>query len=231
MQGGTEPHALSPDGRSAGPRGRAAAPSRADEGLHRGRRGVRGEASAGLHRGLMTARLPPPERRYNPRALRPLTLVTSRSRAATVLLCAALLALALPSAAFAGVLAPEAEGGSPNAEGIRDLYIITAILGAIIFVVVEGLLIYALIKFRHKRGGTPPAQIRGNTPLEIGWTLGAAAILVVLTVVTFIFLPGIKNPAKSKDGGYVAQASDSGSGPGGTTQFAALDQKKPDRKS
>ena len=140
-----------------------------------------------------------------------------------------MLALALPSAALAGVLAPESGGGSPNADGIRDLYIITAILGAIVFFGVEGLLIYALIKFRARRGGPPAAQIRGNTPLEIGWTLGAAALLVVLTVVTFIYLPGIKNPPASKEGGYVASASTGSKSEDrrGGTSFAAIDQKAP----
>ena len=38
------------------------------------------------------------------------------------------------------------------------------------------------------------AQIHGNTRLEIGWTVGAAVILVFITVVTFIKLPGIKDP-------------------------------------
>ncbi len=41
------------------------------------------------------------------------------------------------------------------------------------------------------------AQIHGNTRLEIGWTVGAAVILVVLTVVTFVKLPDIKNPPAS----------------------------------
>ena len=41
------------------------------------------------------------------------------------------------------------------------------------------------------------AQIHGNTRLEIGWTVGAALLLVFLTVVTFVMLPGIKNPAPS----------------------------------
>ena len=112
-----------------------------------------------------------------------------------------LLALVVPPAALAGVLAPEAGGGTPNAENIRTLYIIIAILGAIVFFGVEGLLVYTLVKFRHRRGGTPPAQIRGNTPLEIGWTLGAAALLVIISVVTFIFLPGIRNPPESLEGG------------------------------
>ena len=143
-----------------------------------------------------------------------------------------MLVLALPAAALGGPFAPEAGGGSPNAEKIRDLYIVVAILGAIVFFGVEGLLIYALIKFRHRRGGPPAAQIRGNTPLEIGWTLGAAALLVILTVVTFIFLPGIKNPAPSKEGGYVASASQAPEGSPsedrrGGLSFAAIDQKEP----
>ena len=63
-----------------------------------------------------------------------------------------------------------------------------------IFLLVESVLIYSLIKFRARRDGPEPAQIRGNTPLEISWTIGAALILVVLAAVTFIFLPGIKDP-------------------------------------
>jgi cytochrome c oxidase subunit 2 len=150
-----------------------------------------------------------------------------------VLVCGLAAALALPAAALAGPLAPESGGGSPNADNIRDLYIIVAILGAIVFFAVEGLLIYALVKFRHRRGGTPPAQIRGNTPLEVGWTLGAAALLVIITVVTFIYLPGIKNPAASKANGYVASAEPSqregtpSEDRRGGLSFAAIDQKEP----
>ena len=174
-----------------------------------------------------------PGHRYNARALRSSPIVNGRRGAATALLCGLALALALPAAALAGPLAPESGAGSPNADSIQDLYIIVAILGAIVFFGVEGLLIYALVKFRHRRGGPPPAQIRGNTPLEVGWTLGAAALLGVLTVVTFIFLPGIKNPPASKEGGYVASASQGGTDgtPSedrrGGLSFAALGQKDP----
>ena len=38
-----------------------------------------------------------------------------------------------------------------------------------IFVGVEGTLLYALVRFR-KRKGRVAAQIHGNTRLEIGWT-------------------------------------------------------------
>src|SRR3954447_10625135 len=174
---------------------------------------------------------------YNPRALRPLSLVTRRSNAARALFCALMTGLVAPPAALAGLFAPEDDSGSPNAVKIKTLYLITFILGMIIFFGVEAILIYSLIKFRHRRrGGTPPAQIRGNTPLEVGWTLGAAGILVILAVVTFIFLGGIKNPAGSKPGGYVAEAKESGmkfadegsaSGKSSDAEFAALGQAPP----
>ena len=49
-------------------------------------------------------------------------------------------------------------------------------------------------------------QIRGNTPLEIGWTVAAALILVVLTVVTFVYLGDIKNPPGAGPGALASGA-------------------------
>ena len=73
---------------------------------------------------------------------------------------------------------------------------IILVLGVIVFVGVEGVLFYCLFKYRARKGRVA-AQIHGNTRLEIGWTVGAAVILVFLTVATFVMLPGIKNPAAS----------------------------------
>jgi cytochrome c oxidase subunit II len=87
-------------------------------------------------------------------------------------------------------------GGSPNANQIDSLYKITLVIALVIFVLVEGGLLYALIRFR-KRKGAVPAQIRGNTRLELGWTVAAAAILLALAIVTFIKLPSIQNPSNS----------------------------------
>ena len=67
-------------------------------------------------------------------------------------------------------------------------------MALVVFLGVEGLLIWFLLKFKARRGRVA-AQIHGNTRLEIGWTVGAAVILVFITAVTFIKLPGIKNPA------------------------------------
>ncbi len=87
-------------------------------------------------------------------------------------------------------------GGSPNADEIASLYRIILYIALVIFVAVEGALGYALWKFR-KRKGAVAAQIRGNTRLEIGWTVGAAAILVVLAVLTFAKLSAIQDPSNS----------------------------------
>jgi len=75
-----------------------------------------------------------------------------------------------------------------------------------VFLIVEGALIYSLYRFRAKKVRVA-AQIHGNTRLEIGWTIGAALILVVLTVVTFVKLPSIINPPNSSANGLVLSAS------------------------
>jgi cytochrome c oxidase subunit II len=91
-------------------------------------------------------------------------------------------------------------GGSPNADEIASLYRIILYIALVIFVAVEGALGYALWKFRARKGAVA-AQIRGNTRLEIGWTVGAAVILIVLAVLTFIKLSAIQNPTNSGPGG------------------------------
>jgi len=91
-------------------------------------------------------------------------------------------------------------GGSPNANQIDTLYKITLYIALVIFIAVEGGLAYALLKFRARRGAVA-AQIRGNTRLEVGWTVAAAVILLVLAVITFAKLSSIQDPPNSGPGG------------------------------
>jgi cytochrome c oxidase subunit 2 len=87
-------------------------------------------------------------------------------------------------------------GGSPNANEIDSLYKVELVIALVIFVAVEGALLYALIRFRARKGAVA-AQIRGNTRLEVGWTVGAALILVALAALTFAKLSSIQNPPNS----------------------------------
>jgi cytochrome c oxidase subunit 2 len=113
--------------------------------------------------------------------------------------------LALAPSAFANFLSLKS-GGSPNANSIADLYNILLYVAAVVFVLVEGALFYSVIRFRAKKNPVA-AQIHGNTRLEIGWTVAAALILVVITVITFIKLPSITNPPNSDSNGLVLSAS------------------------
>jgi cytochrome c oxidase subunit 2 len=113
--------------------------------------------------------------------------------------------LVLAPSALANFITPKS-GGSPNANSIHSLYMIVLIVAAVVFVVVEGALAYAVFSFRAKRH--PVAhQIHGNTTLEIGWTAGAAFILLIIAVVTFIKLPSIVNPPNSDASGLALSAS------------------------
>lgn len=132
-------------------------------------------------------------------------------------LAAALLALAVAApAALADTFTPES-GGSSNADDIDTLYKITLYVAIVIFLIVEGTLIWSLVRYRARRRGPEAAQIRGNTPLEVGWTIAAALILVVLTVVTFVYLPDIENPPESGPDGLQASQA----------RFASIDQPPP----
>ena len=130
------------------------------------------------------------------------SLAPKRSQLCNAALICALTLLAtlvLAPDAFAGLITPQS-GGSPNADRISNLYSITLVIAAVVFVGVEGTLIYALVRFR-KRKGRVAAQIHGNTRLEIGWTVGAAVILVALATVTFAELNSIRTPDSSAANG------------------------------
>ncbi|MDX6697585.1 MAG: cytochrome c oxidase subunit [Solirubrobacteraceae bacterium] len=143
---------------------------------------------------------------------------TRRRLFAAVLLAAAAALLLLAPSALADYITPESGGGSRNAEDIDTLFKWVLGVAAVVFFGVEGALLYSLLRFRRRRRDQVAAQIRGNTSLEIGWTVGAALVLVVITIVTFIMLPGIKNPARSGPGGVNAN---------GPALFATIDQPNP----
>jgi cytochrome c oxidase subunit 2 len=116
-----------------------------------------------------------------------------RPRDLTIAAVAALVLCSLaPATASADALTPQS-GGSANAGDIDSLYKLVLWVALAVFVGVEGMLVYSLVAFRARRGRVA-AQIRGNTRLEIGWTIGAGLIVVVITLITFLKLGAIVNP-------------------------------------
>ena len=152
---------------------------------------------------------------YDPAALQDRPKAFRRRPLALALAVAGVALLALAPAASAGIFTPE-HGGSPNADDIDRLYRIVLYVSIPIFLMVEGTLIWSLIKYRERRGGPAPAQIRGNTALELSWTIGATVILVVLAGITFVYLGDIENPPPSDSGGLASGV-----------QVASIDQPSP----
>ena len=72
-----------------------------------------------------------------------------------------------------------------NARTIDTLFWPVLWIAAAVFVIVEGLIVYFLFKYRHRAGRDRiPPQIHGNTKLEVGWTILPALVLVGVAVPT-----------------------------------------------
>lgn len=67
---------------------------------------------------------------------------------------------------------------------IDELFDTVMLWATLVFVLVEGALIWAIFKFRGRPNDAEPAQVHGNTTLEIVWTLIPALILAMIAVPT-----------------------------------------------
>src|SRR5258708_3706466 len=65
---------------------------------------------------------------------------------------------------------------------VAGLWSLLIWLGTFVFVFVEGILVYAMIRFRKREGQPPPEHVHGNTRLEILWTAIPALILAVIAI-------------------------------------------------
>jgi cytochrome c oxidase subunit 2 len=70
-----------------------------------------------------------------------------------------------------------------NAQLITNLINNIFLVAAVVFVIVEGLLVFAAVRFSRK-GIKSASQTEGNTPLEIGWTLFPAVVLAIVFVLS-----------------------------------------------
>jgi cytochrome c oxidase subunit II len=100
-----------------------------------------------------------------------------------------------PVRALHALVAQLVDPASPNAEGIQDSFLFVTIFVVAIFILVEGVLIAFVWKYRRQRRERfeDGVQIHGSTRLELIWT--AAPVVVLIAIATFVFveLPGITN--------------------------------------
>ena len=75
---------------------------------------------------------------------------------------------------------------SPQASSIRNLSFLVLAITGFIFLLVEGMLIYVIVRFRKHAGSatSEPPQFYGSQPIEIAWTAAPAIIVFILALVT-----------------------------------------------
>ncbi len=84
---------------------------------------------------------------------------------------------------------------------IHEVSLLVLLICAGIFVVVTGLLVYTVLKFRRRPGddGTEPPQVYGSTQIELAWTVLPILITVVLVLVTARTIADIQNARLPED--------------------------------
>ncbi len=79
---------------------------------------------------------------------------------------------------------------SPAAESIVSLSVLVFAVSGLIFLVVEGVLLYCIVRFRRGRvekdaePDSEPPQVYGSHPIEIAWTVAPSVIVFFLVLVT-----------------------------------------------
>ena len=131
---------------------------------------------------------------------------------AIAIVALAVLVVVQPGAVFAqppqppevpSILSPK----SQSTEIIAQLFTFITWLAVGVFVLVEGLIVYSVVRFRRKPGDTSePVQVYGNTQLEIAWTVVPAMLVAVILALSLQAMPTIYNVP----GSTVASATDIG---------------------
>ncbi|HEV8373274.1 MAG TPA: cytochrome c oxidase subunit II, partial [Actinomycetota bacterium] len=78
------------------------------------------------------------------------------------------------------MLSPVTEQG----RDIRDLYNVLFVAAAVVFFLVEGAIVFAVLRYRRRDDELPP-QFHGNNLLEVAWTVGPFLIVAALFVLTW----------------------------------------------
>lgn len=103
------------------------------------------------------------------------------------------LALLVPALAATFIIAacspqhPQSTFGyaGPVARDQGELFLFIFWIAVFVFIVVEGAIIYAAIRYR-KRDEKIPKQVHGNTKLEITWTIVPSIVIAIIAVPTII---------------------------------------------
>ncbi len=98
---------------------------------------------------------------------------------------------------LAGCMLPP-QPATETGRDVFNLYLLVLALAAIVFVGVEGFILYAVFRYRRKPGDDVlPEQLHGNTTIEIIWTIIPTVIVFILFTFSMISLGDVN--ARSED--------------------------------
>jgi cytochrome c oxidase subunit 2 len=121
---------------------------------------------------------------------------------------------------------------SEEAKQVDGIFNAMMTIGTGLFLLIEGVLIVAIIKFRRRKGdNTDGPPIEGNVPLEILWTAIPTVIVFVLAIYSFEIYNnmGGLDPMASRDMGMHHMAHHHGGSPAQTanSSLVALNSERP----
>jgi cytochrome c oxidase subunit 2 len=97
----------------------------------------------------------------------------------------AALAVAAAACGAEGELPQNAlDPAGPVARQQDSLWNLVFLIATGVFILVQGLILLAVFRFRDRGDATPPKQVHGNTRLEVMWTVVPALILAAIAVPT-----------------------------------------------
>src|SRR5579864_2154554 len=87
----------------------------------------------------------------------------------------------------------------PVADKEAGLFWFILVVATIVFVAVEGVLIYSIVRFRERPNSPAPKQIHGNNTIEIAWTVAPSIFLLAVLVGTIYTMFGLQQPKTPAD--------------------------------
>jgi cytochrome c oxidase subunit 2 len=141
----------------------------------------------------------------------------ARPRTRVLFRAGALLALIVLTAAC-GMIPPQPH--TTQGKEVYWLYNVVLVMGAIVFVGVEGFIVYSIVRYR-RRDDRLPTQVHGNNLVELVWTAIPTVIVLVLFVLSTFTLnsisahsdPGVTIEVEGKQWAWVFHYLDSDKDP------------------
>jgi cytochrome c oxidase subunit 2 len=100
--------------------------------------------------------------------------------------------LALLSIGVASAQTGQAGGITKEAHHMHALYVFVLVMAVVVFVIVEGLILFAVFRYRRRSDELPP-QFHGSSVVEILWTGIPVLIVVAIFAYSFIVLRQVEH--------------------------------------